>query len=382
MSHRVLFCSEEYSPKVGLLWADKRFTTNMNLFDPAFLITSPQDEPTAKTIRSKIQAWITSSWFGDLVGMFSGSIVLDGSLDETLERLEAFSERWDYRRIARERGAPTDDALRQGQGSARWLSAATGLSEAAEARVLEDVKHLGLVKARHPTHSSYDYIVALGGARLSCKFRPLLAGELIRAGVGTENIVLLGAARPVAESERDATDTYAPGASDEFDLIVAGARDAFGFDMAAYDEERHDDPTAPNLAWVVRHFKTRFEGRALKITAVSAPSSDPLRRRANSADTIIFFLEHEKVGEGNKLLLITSQIYVPYVQLEALRTVALPRGMSVETIGFPTERMSPLQGLANANHYLQEVRSTIQAARRFCQAYPEDPIKNRKEFAS
>jgi hypothetical protein len=265
--------------------------------------------------------------------------------------------------------------LRRGYGSARWLSAATGLPESAEARVFADASHLGLVQARRPTLSKYDYVVALGGARLSCKFRPLLAAELIRAGLSVDHVVLLGAARPVAESEREATDTYAPGASDEFDLIVAGAQEAFGFDASAYNEKRFDDPSSANLSWVVRHLSTSFEGKSLTVTAISAPSSDPLRRRANSADTIIFFLQYERVPADTTLLLITSQIYVPYVQLEALRTVALPFRMSVETVGFPIEWMPPLQGLNNANHYLQEVRSTIQAARRFCQAYPAGTLQ-------
>jgi hypothetical protein len=345
-------------------------TSEPGSFDPAFLISKEMGDSTVDEIRSKIQAWITSSWLRDLIRVFDGTTALDGTLDETLERLEAFSERWDFRRIARERGALADDMLRQGSGSARWLSAATGLSESAEARILGNASHLGLVHARHPSLSRYDYIAALGGARLSCKFRPLLAAKLLRAGVGAEHVVLLGAARPVAESEREATDAYAPGASDEFDLIVAGAQEAFGFDMSACDEERYDDPGSANLSWVARHLNTSFEGAPLKVTAISAPSSDPLRRRANSADTIIFFLQHEQVQANTRILLITSQIYVPYVQLEALRTVALPFRMSVETIGFPAEWMPPLQGLQNANHYLQEVRSTIQAARRFCQVYP------------
>jgi hypothetical protein len=191
---------------------------------------------------------------------------------------------------------------------------------------------------------------------------------MMRRGVRADTVALLGAARPVADSERDATDTYAPGAADEFDLIVAGAQQAFGFDTSPMHEERHDDTA--NRSWVVRRRKAAFDGQSLDIVAVSAPSSDPLRR-ANSADTILFFLDHEGIRTGSSLLLITSQIYVPYVQLEALRTVAIPRNLLVETIGFPSNRMPALQGLSNANHYLQEIRSAIQAARRFCKAYPE-----------
>jgi len=344
----------------------------MDYFDPAFRITSPIDDSLITTIRSKIRAWITSNWLADLVTLFDGRISLQGHpLDAALERLEIFSDRWDFRRIARERGAAADDNLRQGAGAARWLSAATELPPEMEVRVLNNAKHLGLVQAQEPSQSAYDHIVVLGGARISCKIRPFRAAEVIRAGVQVEKIVLLGAARPIPDSERDATDTYAPGAANEFDLIIAGAQQAFDFDTSVFREDRYDDRDNHNLSWIVRRFEASYDSHPLKITAMSAPSSDPLRRRANSADTIIFFLDRDNVQPGERILLITSQIYVPYVQLEAIRTVALPKKMLVETIGFPGDRMPQLQGLSNANHYLQEIRSAIQAARRFCIAYPE-----------
>lgn len=343
----------------------------MNYFDPTFAMPSEQvDKSLAVTIRAKIRAWITSKWFVDLVHMFGGDVDY-GDLDRNLQQLEAFSDRWDFRRIARERGASTDDNLQSGMGSARWLSATTGLSANADARIIEAARHLGLVQATEPSRSSYDYVIVLGGARLSCKLRPLRAAEIVRSGIDVAAIGLLGAARPIPDSERDATDTYAPGARNEFDLIVAGSQEAFGFNANDYEQESFEHPSVPNLSWMVRKFCITISGRTLPIAAYSAPSTEPLLRRANSADTILFFLEHENVRARTRLLLITSQVYVPYVQLEALRTVAIQRQIVVETIGFPGDRMPELQGLTNANHYLQEIRSAIQAARRFCAAYPE-----------
>ena len=343
----------------------------MNTPNLSFLPTGPTGPTHASTVRSQIKDWIASTWFTDLLKLYESDIELDGRLDIDLERLEKFSERWDFRRIAREQGAATDDNLTQGYGSARWLSASTGFPPEVETRIIADSLNLGLVQAQEPVRERYDYFLVLGGARLSCKLRPLRAAEVVRSGVHVDNIALLGAARPVAESERDATDTYAPGAVDEFDLLIAGAKDVFGFASHVYEEDRYDDPSNKNLSWTVRTFHADFEKQSLRILAISAPSSDPLHRRANSADTWKFFLDREQLPLGSSILLITSQIYVPYVQLEALRTVAVPRNLLVETIGFPGDRMPQLQGLTNANHYLQEIRSTIQAARRFCQAYPE-----------
>ena len=322
------------------------------------------------TTKAKIRAWIESPWLRDLVELFGGGVSFDGTAGPTLAALEAFSDRWDFRRMARERGAASDDQQAR-SGSARWLSAATDVDEETEARVMRAAEHLGLTKSTEPQRASYDAFLVLGGARLSCSLRAVRAAELVQSGTGVATVGLLGAARPVADSERDATDTYAPGAKDEFELAIAGAEKAFGFDARDFAEERHDDEN-PNAGWVVRRGDVTYAGQHFRVVAASAPSSDPARRRANSADTLVFFLDHEHLQSGSTLLLITSQIYVPYVQLEAIRTIGIPRQVLVETIGFPgRDRMPELQGMSGTNHYLQEVRSAIQAAHRFYDAHPD-----------
>ena len=343
---------------------------NHKRFDPAFLLRTQKGFSLVQIIREKIHAWTTSPYLIDLTTMFDADINFGQDLCGLLSDLEQFSDRWDFRRMARERGVSTDDKIHQGMGAARWLTSSPQFFEDENARVRQNASHLGLVEGQLPSRPSYDYVIAMGGGRLSCKLRPLRIREFMNAGLGIGTIVLLGAARPILEDERDATDTYAPGAVDEFDLIVAGGQQAFGFDASQFAENRFSHPTNINLSWVVRRFEADGEGQALSVFALSAPSSDPERRRANSADTLEFFLRQEHVEKDAALLLVTSQIYVPYVQLEALRTLGVSRGLFVETVGFPMDRMPALQGMSDTSHYLQEIRSTIQAARRFCEAYP------------
>jgi len=171
-----------------------------------------------------------------------------------------------------------------------------------------------------------------------------------------------------------ATDTYAPGAGTEFDLMAAGAEAAFGLG-GDFREDRSDDPDNTNRSWVVRDYAAK--GRWPEVTLVCAPSSEPERRRANSADTYEFFLARKGVARG---FLVTSEIYVPYQHLEALRTVALPHDLMVETTGFPAAWGGKLQGMAGPTNYLQEImagptnylqeiRSTIQAADRLLRSF-------------
>ena len=342
-----------------------------NDFDPLFSTDTAVGANAVPITQAKIRAWVRSPWLRDLVEVFGGGVSFDAPTAQLLAALEAFSDRWDFRRMARERGAASDDRQAQ-SGSARWLSAGTDIDPGSEARVMQNVERLGLTITSNPRRASYDAILVLGGARLSCYLRAVRAAELVQSGTRARTIGLLGAARPVADSERDATDTYAPGAQDEFDLAMAGGEKAFGFDRRHFDEQRFEDRETPNAGWFVRRGEVAYAGQDLHMVALAAPSSDPTRRRANSADTLVFFLDHEHIASGSLVLLITSQIYVPYVQLEALRTVGIPRQVTVETIGFPgRDRMPELQGMSGTNHYLQEVRSAIQAARRFYDAYPE-----------
>lgn len=80
----------------------------------------------------------------------------------------------------------------------------------------------------------------------------------------------------------------------------------------------------------------------------------------------MLFAKKQQIQHESKVLLITSQIYVPYQQMEAVRTWAIPNNIYVETVGFPTEwNDSKQQGMMLAANYLQEVRSTIQAINRY-----------------
>ncbi len=180
-------------------------------------------------------------------------------------------------------------------------------------------------------------------------------------------IPLLKRRRPISSTERNATDTYAPGAKTEFDLINRGAEIEFNIEPS-FSEERNDDPTNTNKRWIIRRYDKI--GNLPPIVSLCAPSSEPDTRRANSVDTYEFFFNHAQVSPGSSLLLITSQIYVPYQQLEALRTVALKHNVIMETVGFPLEWSGNLQGMTGPSNYLQEIRSTIQSANRFFHVFP------------
>lgn len=312
---------------------------------------------TKSMIEDEIEQWLTSRELGQIVETFGGRIPRKKNTVDLAKWLLDFSDIWDYRRKQRE-------AKDSGTGeAARWLINNDVVSAKQESIVLNNSEKLGLKGIAEPFLRQYDYIIALGGARMSCLFRPQWVWELIqRKGYSPRAAVMLSGMRPVSDSERAATDTYAPGAATEFDLINAGAEKVFGLETE-YTEERYHSSNQNN-SWAIRRYET--SKYSFPILSVSGPSSQPEIRRANSADTFRFFAERQQIPSESRVMLVTSQIYVPYQQLEAIRTWAIPNNVYIETVGFPAEwNDTKQQGMMTAANYLQEIRSTIQAANRY-----------------
>jgi hypothetical protein len=267
--------------------------------------------------------------------------------------------------MARERTTDSPLGSQDAGGSSRWEISETGLSANDGVRVVELADQLGLVSNAPPIRRNADFLLILGGARLSNLLRPQYAAELIQSSAASpRHIVLLGGSRPVMDTERDATDSYAPQADTEFDLLTQGAASAFNFDNADRDEEVHVDAESNNANWQVWRFNPESTDLGVPITAIEAPSTDPTTRRATTADSYAFFAMHLHLWPKAACLLVTSQIYVPYQHLEGVRSLAVPFDLELETVGFPPHWQAELQGMQGPVNYLQETRSTILSARR------------------
>ena len=305
--------------------------------------------------KESIKQWLRTPILRELVKAFEGDLPLNYGTNELSKWLLDFSDCWDFRGKQKQ---AFDNKIGEG---ARWLLSDADLSEEQKSLALTAALELGLRNNTIPTINNFDYVWVLGGAKLSCLLRSRLAVDAIK---GMERapraVVLLASMRPIGDAEREATNTYAPEAETEFDLFVAAAQQEFDINKD-FTEERHDDSENANNSWIVR----KYSAREYDVYIIAAPSSDPQKRRANSADTYEFFFNRFQAPEGSSILLSTSQIYVPYQHLEAVRTIAIPHKIYLDTIGFPAEWGGDLQGMNEPSNYLQEIRSTIQAIDRF-----------------
>lgn len=164
----------------------------------------------------QLECWVDSPELMNIVSSFGGGLSSGLSTKKKLSWLLEFSERWDYRHLQKTRDQKAGE-------NARWKVRSENITTEQERAVLDGIFSLGLIGVQVPECKIFDYILVLGGARFSCLFRSQYAAELLKDSViNAKEVALLSGMRPVLESEREATDTYAYQAETEYDLINAG----------------------------------------------------------------------------------------------------------------------------------------------------------------
>src|SRR6185369_1327377 len=90
------------------------------------------------------------------------------------------------------------------------------------------------------------------------------------------------------------------------------------------------------LAWRVDTYRHPATPR---VDVVAAPARTG-RDRANTPDTDAFWAETEHLRPGDRVLVVTSPLYVPFQHCDAVRLLGLPYRCTVETVGFDASVLS------------------------------------------
>lgn len=272
-------------------------------------------------VERSVREWVFSDRLRELVAIF-GETIPATDTREVLAWLDEFSlRRWDFRG-GRERSAMRHHEFTAGESAA----------------IMATMHDLGLAGRTTPARDSYDRILILGGGAPACVIRPAYAASL---AVTSGGVAALGSDRPLREAERRfLADIGAPGPETEADAIDLGARAAFG-----------DEPA---------------------VTVVCALRGDG-SSRANTADTYEAWRAADP-ADLDRVLIVTTDIYVPFQHFDAVRKIGLALNCSVETIGVPAgyELPSGYRVRFTLSHYLQEVRSAIRSLRRLLAAVDGD----------
>ena len=315
----------------------------------------------AESVR-QIQAWCTHPALAELVEMFGGAIPPGLCLSDRLAFLDEFSGVWDYRGRARADSAGPLNS-QDAAGAARWLIPRLSLPAAQLEKIEASVAALGLTGETTPEGTDFDHFLVIGGARYTNLLRARYAREMA-IGRRVGHVVLAAASRRLLDSEEDAIDAYAPGARTEFELLAAAAADAFGLDTREVAEHARERVDQPQRGETVCRFSPDSNDLRAPITLLETPSPDPDHRRANSADCYTFAAR--TVGmHHSACLTVTGQPVGRYLHFEALRALALPFGIRVESASFGVDRYNRLTAMDQQHpaKVLQEVRSAIRSAR-------------------
>ncbi len=304
--------------------------------------------PDADNAAGVIEEWARSRALADLVRLSGGEVPADLAPAELLGWLREFSAAWDFR-----------------GGKERNLFEARALDPATDRAIKDAAADLGLIRGGVRPQGHYEHVLILGGLARACLARPLAAARVLNdGGVEADAVTALGGFRELRGDEVGMVEQVAPeqagsqAVDDEFDAMDVGVRLAFG--LGAPDDERGMSAESAYGSWRVHEYTT---GAGLPVFVVAAPSGEPEVRRTNTGDSYEWFAtELAGLRQGQRLLLVTSDIYVPYQHADALRILGLPFGVEVETMGVQPGDLDPrLEQFFSADAYLQEVRSTIMA---------------------
>jgi hypothetical protein len=232
--------------------------------------------------------------------------------------------------------------------------------EVPEQLIVAAARALGLVKAVPVPEEPFTALVVLSGLVRACINRTRYAADLMQSGLHAKSVSVLGGHRALAGDEPETAAQLGLGEPfDEAEVIVAATREAFGL-----GEPLTAVQSAPSLSsWdnALWGESAHYDWGHVDVTIV--PSSEPASRRVNTVDQLRYWARDRSIGASDRVLLLTTQIYVPFQQLAGLQVLGIEYGCQVRCCGVDADN-SVLPGRTfGGRSYLQEIRSALLAAR-------------------
>jgi hypothetical protein len=246
-------------------------------------------------------------------------------------------------------------------------------------RISELTDQLGLGSPQPPRFDRYDKTLVLGGGYRSPLLRARYAAQLRAAGTDLGEVSFLGSPRFLIEQppERPVTESYAPSATDEFGLMAAAAQAEFGLTPAATTFLcgcSSVETQCPN--WPGRHLEGAdqtppaytherrvdlLDGDGHTVASVLSASTGRPPYRPDTSDTFALWARCAHPQVGQRVLVVTTQVFVPFQTFDGMRRLYLSHGVDVEVVGFGPEWEDRPR---TAEYFLQETLSAIRSGRR------------------
>ena len=316
---------------------------------PTVPLPTCQPRVPAGELAASIRRWVSSPPLRDLVAEFGGHWpeLETGALLDWLDRFSA--EHWDFRERS---GSVERDEVDAGPFPPQRVELVGAAARA-----------LGLSEPLPPPGRGYHHLLVLGGLARACLVRSGYAAHLLGTGaVEAPSVAALGSFRPLRTPETGLLERLGwPGCRYEVDAMAAGVRMAFGFGQP-HARESATDQQVTHRSWSVWSYRAPDRPAA---QVLAAPSTEPEARRATTPDTYHFWARRVTLSARDRVLVVTSPIYVPFQHCDAVRALGLRYGCGVDTVGFdPALVTEPLlRQTFGPDRYLQELRSGIRSMR-------------------
>ena len=162
---------------------------------------------------------------------------------------------------------------------------------------------LGFFHINKPLSGKHSRILVLGGALNACFVRTRCASEW--KDPGTLSIDGLSCYRPVHPKERSVS-AFSSFSETEFGVLSDAFCKTFGLPENDYQDDFRGDRNLNGIS-CIRRFPAESGSCLYRVYA--APSCEPELRRADTKDTLKFFVENGGVSPGDTLLAITHNPY-------------------------------------------------------------------------
>jgi hypothetical protein len=210
---------------------------------------------------------------------------------------------------------------------------------------------------------------------LRARYAALLRSKGFQLG----EVSFLGSPRVLIEEppERDLTEAYAPGARDEFDLMVAAAQAEFGLSPARITFlcgcssaeaqcpswlERHAEGAEQTPAAYTHERRAELaDDTGRTVASVLSASTGRPPFRPDTSDTFSLLARCANPQVGQRVLVVTSQVFVPFQSFDGVRRLYLPHGVDLDAVGYGDDWEDRPR---SAEYLLQETLSAIRSGRR------------------
>lgn len=172
------------------------------------------------------------------------------------------------------------------------------------------LRELGFFDINRPLDQQTDRILILGGSLNACFLRTEAARNWISGE--TRSVDALTCYRPINPVERSRS-SYISRSDTEFGVMADAFASVFCADsdteFTGWSEDFHGDRNLNSIACVRTMSVAQGRTDLFQCRILAAPSSQPERRRADTGDTLSFYLQQTDLQPGERLLAVTHNRY-------------------------------------------------------------------------